>query len=110
MKFLIDAQLPPELCGWLAERGHEAVHVSALADEPLRDRQIADYADAEQLVVISKDEDFVELRQPDRFVLLWLRCGNVSNLNLREWLGGEWEAVEERLKAGARFITLGSSS
>lgn len=106
MKFLIDAQLPPELCDWLEERGHAAVHVGALAYEALRDRQIANYAEAEQLVVISKDEDFVELRQPDRFVLLWLRCGNVSNLKLREWLGGEWEAVEARLKAGARFITL----
>lgn len=106
MKFLVDAQLPPELCGWLEERGHGAVHVGALADEALRDRQIADYAEAEGLVVISKDEDFVELRQPDRFALLWLRCGNVSNLKLREWLGGEWELVEERLKAGVRFVTL----
>ncbi|HEX8482991.1 MAG TPA: DUF5615 family PIN-like protein [Allosphingosinicella sp.] len=106
MKFLIDAQLPPELCGWLEERGHTAVHVGTLAEEALRDRQIADYAEAEQLVVISKDEDFVALRRPDRFVLLWLRCGNVSNLVLREWLGGQWEAVEERLEAGARFIAL----
>jgi predicted nuclease of predicted toxin-antitoxin system len=77
-----------------------------LAEEPLRDRQIADYAEVEGLVVISKDEDFVRLRRPDRFVLIWLRCGNVSNLALREWLGREWEAVAERLEAGARFITL----
>ena len=107
MNFLIDAQLPPELCGWLEERGHAAVHVAALADEALRDRQIADYAEAERLVVISKDEDFVELRQPDRFVLLWLRCGNVSNRSLREWLGGQWGEVERRLGAGERSITLG---
>jgi predicted nuclease of predicted toxin-antitoxin system len=106
MKFLVDAQLPPELCDWLEERGHSAVHVGALADEPLRDKQIVDYAKAERLIVISKDGDFVELRQPDRFALLWLRCGNVSNLALRDWLGGQWSAVEARLEAGARFITL----
>jgi predicted nuclease of predicted toxin-antitoxin system len=27
MKFLVDAQLPPALCGWLEARGHEAEHV-----------------------------------------------------------------------------------
>lgn len=27
MTFLIDAQLPPALCLWLRERGHDAVHV-----------------------------------------------------------------------------------
>jgi predicted nuclease of predicted toxin-antitoxin system len=32
VKFLVDAQLPPRLTVWLAERGHEAVHVSALPD------------------------------------------------------------------------------
>ncbi|MGK6317981.1 DUF5615 family PIN-like protein [Sphingomonas sp. DT-204] len=31
MRFLIDAQLPPALCGWLRERGHEAIHVSRSA-------------------------------------------------------------------------------
>jgi predicted nuclease of predicted toxin-antitoxin system len=106
MKFLVDAQLPPELCGWIEARGHMAVHVGTLADQALRDRQIADHAEAERLVVISKDGDFIELRQPDRFALLWLRCGNVSNLALQEWLGGQWEAVERGLEAGERLITL----
>jgi len=27
MRFLVDAQLPPALCGWLRERGHDALHV-----------------------------------------------------------------------------------
>ena len=106
MKFLVDAQLPPALCDWLEERGYAAVHVGALSEEPLKDWQIADYAQAERLAVISKDQDLVELRLPDRFIFLWLRCGNVSNRKLREWLGGEWEAMEERLEAGARFVVL----
>ena len=29
MRFLIDAQLPPALCGWFEEQGHEAEHVTA---------------------------------------------------------------------------------
>ncbi|MBK8695064.1 MAG: DUF5615 family PIN-like protein [Deltaproteobacteria bacterium] len=32
MKFLIDAQLPPRLVGWLVARGQEARHVVDLPD------------------------------------------------------------------------------
>ncbi len=56
--------------------------------------------------MISKDSDFVQHRLPDRFVLVWLRCGNFSNRRLGEWLGEQWEDVERRLEAGARFIIL----
>ena len=106
MKFLVDAQLPPGLCGWLEERGHVAVHVSDIADEPPTDLQIAAFVVEESAVLVSKDEDFVTLRLPDRFPFLWLRCGNVSNRGLREWLRRHWSSVEQRLEAGARFITL----
>jgi predicted nuclease of predicted toxin-antitoxin system len=106
MKFLVDAQLPPGLCRWLEEQGHEAIHVADLSEAPMRDRQIADYAEREGAILISKDDDFLTLRLPDRFAFLWLRCGNISNPTLREWLGGQWGVLEERLARGARFITL----
>ncbi len=107
MKFVVDAQLPPGLCAWIEGQGHEAIHVSAMPEAPMLDWQIADYAERERAIVISKDEDFRTLRLPDRFAFLWLRCGNISNRNLRDWLGGQWPEVEARLAAGARFITLG---
>jgi len=106
MKFLVDAQLPPGLCEWLQGRGHLAIHVQDLGDEPLTDLRIAAIVEEEQSVLISKDEDFVTLRLPDRFAFLWLRCGNVSNRGLREWLGGHWASVERRLESGGRLITL----
>jgi predicted nuclease of predicted toxin-antitoxin system len=40
MKFLVDAQLPPGLCSWLEERGHEAVHVAALSAEPVLEQHL----------------------------------------------------------------------
>ena len=86
MKFLVDAQLPPGLCGWLKERGQGAVHVSTVEIQPLSDAAIADLAEAGDYVLISKDEDFVRLRLPDRFALQWMRCGNISNRGLRAWL------------------------
>lgn len=107
MKFVVDAQLPPGLCRWLEERGHEAVHVSDFPDAPAPDWLIADYSEWEGAILISKDQDFITLRLPDRFALLRLRCGNIGNRALREWLGAEWDDVEARLAAGARFITLG---
>ena len=106
MKFLIDAQIPPRLCRWLEERGHEAKHVhdSGLGAAP--DAEIAAHAEAEGAVLVSKDEDFLILRQPDRFTFLWLRCGNTTNAALGVWLDQRWDRVEELLGAGERLIEL----
>lgn len=106
MKFLVDAQLPPALCRWLAARGHEAVHVSEIGLLAATDVEIAERAIAGAAILISKDEDFLTLRLPDRFGLLWLRCGNATNRPLTVWLEARWERVEELLTAGERVIEL----
>jgi predicted nuclease of predicted toxin-antitoxin system len=104
MKFLIDAQLPPALCGWLRERGHEAVHVFEIGMVAASDAEIAARAEADGAVLISKDEDFVTLRLPDRFALLWLRCGNASNQALVAWLEPRWVQIEPLLKGSERIV------
>lgn len=104
MKFLIDAQLPPALCGWLRERGHEAVHVFEIGMVAASDAEIATRAEADGAVLVSKDEDFVTLRLPDRFAFLWLRCGNASNRALAAWLEPRWAQVDQLLSAGERFV------
>ncbi len=104
MKFLIDAQLPPALCGWLRERGHEAVHVSEIGMIAASDAEIAVRAEADGAVLVSKDEDFVTLRLLDRFAFLWLRCGNASNRALVAWLEPRWVQVEALLSSGERFV------
>lgn len=75
MNFLIDAQLPPALCGWMRERGHQAVHVFEIGMVAASDAEIAARAEADGAV----HESFVALRLPDRFAFLWLRCGNATN-------------------------------
>ena len=55
-------------------------------------------------MLVSKDEDFVRLRLPDRFVFLWLRCGNSTNRALTEWLAARWEQIEALLEEGERFL------
>jgi predicted nuclease of predicted toxin-antitoxin system len=106
MKFLIDAQLPPALCRWLREHGHEAVHVSEIGMLAASDAAVADRAEAEGEMLVSKDEDFVVLRMPDRFVLLWLRCGNTTNAALAVWLEARWERAVSLLRRSERFVEL----
>lgn len=104
MKFLVDAQLPPALAGWLQERGHDAEHVFAIGMVAATDAAIADHAEATGAVLVTKDEDFTALRLPDRFVLLWLRCGNATNVALNAWLEPRWIETERLLEAGERFV------
>lgn len=61
MKFLIDAQLPRRFCAWLEEAGHDAKHT---LDLPLGNKtpdcDIIQLADAQNRVVVSKDDDFLQ--------------------------------------------------
>jgi predicted nuclease of predicted toxin-antitoxin system len=106
MKFLIDAQLPPTLRRWLEARGHEAEHVFELGMGRATDAEIADRAESSGVVLISKDEDFLLLRLPDRFSLLWLRCGNASRGALFDWLEVRWARAEALLAQGERLVEL----
>lgn len=106
MKLLLDAQLPPALCRWFEEQGHEAVHAQDLPDPPVTDEFIVALAEHESMVVVSKDEDFLRLHRRSRFQLLWLRCGNITNRSLRVWLDDRWMAVEAMLEAGERLVEL----
>jgi len=103
MKFLIDAQLPPALCTWLRDRGHSAVHVADIGMIAASDAGIAAHVEAGGAILISKDEDFVTLRLPDRFAFVWLRCGNTTNRALFAWLDPRWEQIE-LLLASERFV------
>ena len=85
MKFLVDAQLPARLAELLNRAGHDAVHTIALPDgNRSTDSQIAERADADGRVVITKDRDFRDAHMlagsPRR--LLVVATGNVTNLAL----------------------------
>ncbi|TGX53659.1 hypothetical protein E5A73_12630 [Sphingomonas gei] len=104
MRFLIDAQLPPALCSWFAERGFEAEHVTARLGGQTADAEIAQVAAAEALVLITKDDDFALRYPPLDYQLVWLRCGNITNRALREWLSLRWAPLLERLEQGERLV------
>lgn len=104
MRFLIDAQLPPALAEWLCERGHQAEHVAALGLAGATDQVIARRAADDAAILVSKDEDFLTLRLPDRFAFLWLRIGNATNRSLFAWLAPRWSGIAALLAAGERLV------
>ncbi len=82
MKFLIDAQLPLRLSNLLAEANHDSIHTSGLPDgNRTGDRQLADIADSENRVVVTKDRDFRDshLLQNLPRRLLVVATGNIAN-------------------------------
>jgi predicted nuclease of predicted toxin-antitoxin system len=104
MRFLVDAQLPPALCEWFEERGFEAEHVTAHLGGQTPDAEIAAYAGASGLVLVTKDDDFALRHSPETYQLVWLRCGNIGNRALRTWLAARWEPLLEKLSADERLI------
>ena len=104
MRVLIDAQLPPALCGWFGEQGVEAEHVFDVLGGQTPDAAIADYAKANSLVLITKDDDFRLRHPPQGYCLVWLRCGNITNRALRPWLEARWAEVKRRLDEGEQVV------
>ena len=104
MKFLIDAQLPPALCGWIEQRGCEPIHITNCLSGETADVDVADYAVRSSLVIITKDDDFgVRYRQPG-LIILWLRIGNASNAKLGQWLDDRWNAFVAALESDESFV------
>jgi predicted nuclease of predicted toxin-antitoxin system len=108
MLLLIDAQLPPQLAQWLRSSGHQAEAVRDLGMRDAADDEIWAYASAKGCVIITKDEDFAEMaaRLPDGPAVLWIRCGNVLNRELRTRFESAWPEAQQLLAAGAKLIEL----
>jgi predicted nuclease of predicted toxin-antitoxin system len=87
VRFLVDAQLPPRLARALVTAGHDAVHTLNLAEgNRSTDRTVAEAADAEDRVLITKDGDFRDshrLRASPRRLLI-VTTGNIGNDELLE--------------------------
>lgn len=82
MRFLVDAQLPVKMCEILQKSGLDSVHVDVLPNgDETSDKDIASYADQNDLIVITKDSDFYHshmiLGKPKK--LLLLTTGNIKN-------------------------------
>jgi predicted nuclease of predicted toxin-antitoxin system len=108
VKFLIDAQLPARLAQLLNRAGHNAIHTAELPDgNRSTDRQIAQLADTEDRVVVTKDRDFRDghllARSPRR--LLVVATGNITNDGLLTLIETHLDAIIAAL-GEAEFVEL----
>lgn len=96
MKFIIDAHLPWRLAEWLNNNGHDAVHTSGLPDgDETEDIYIADFAVAEDRIIVTKDSDFLKLYilkgKPSK--LLFITTGNIVNKDLVKLFEANFEVI-----------------
>jgi predicted nuclease of predicted toxin-antitoxin system len=87
MNFLVDAQLPRWMTGWLNNASGDAGHTLDLPDgNRSTDNQIMDVAEREERIVVTKDEDFVNshLLSGRPAKLLLVSTGNISNRELEQ--------------------------
>jgi predicted nuclease of predicted toxin-antitoxin system len=112
MKFWIDAQLPPQLARWLTETfSVEAFSLRELGLRDAEDREIFEKAKAESadnIVIITKDRDFIELvyRFDSPPQILWVTCGNVTNRYLKILFTNTFINAVQLLEAGENIVEI----
>jgi len=108
VKFLVDNQLPPALARFISQDLHgEALHVSDIGLRCGSDAEVWTFAAENDLVLISKDEDFAALysKKPSAR-LLWVRVGNCRRVSLLKVFMDQWRRIVERFESGERLVEL----
>ena len=112
MKIWIDAQMSPAIATWISS--NYAVSAVAIRDLGLRDakdKKIFEAARQEKAVVMTKDSDFVLLldRMGPPPQVLWVTCGNTSNVRLKEVLANTLPKALDLLNLGEKLVEISAS-
>jgi predicted nuclease of predicted toxin-antitoxin system len=113
VKIWVDAQLSPVIAQWLSSTyGMEAVAVRDLRLRDARDRDIFLSAREAKAIILTKDRDMVDLAlqlgPPPQ--ILWITCGNTSNIKLKIILAKAWPVAENLLKAGEKIVEISDTT
>lgn len=105
----IDAHLSPAIATWITHTfGITAVALRDLGLRDSEDSEIFEAAKAQEVVFMTKDSDFVDLA--DRLgtppQIIWLTCGNTSNVQLREILSLVLLDALELLYSGEKLVEI----
>ena len=106
----IDAQLSPALAPWISAtfEGVEAYSARWLGLRDATDPEIWQAAREADVVVMTKDQDFVRMLErhgaPPR--VLWVTCGNTSNAVMREVLLATLPTALALLQAGEALVEI----
>lgn len=90
-----------------SDLGVKAMHVADVGLRDASDAELWEYASANDLVLISKDEDFANmvLNKPTA-KLIWVRVGNCRKIFLLELFGRMWPRIVARLESGDSFVEI----
>jgi len=112
MKFLVDAQLPPQLKRFLQSKNFDVIHTEDLPDKEFSsDNFIREIANSDLRILITKDEDFVDtcLLKNSPAKLLWVTTGNIVNAKLIELFEKNIDFIVEGFKKH-RFIEMNNQN
>jgi predicted nuclease of predicted toxin-antitoxin system len=106
VRFLIDAQLPPALAGWIRSQGHDADHVFDVGLARADDRDIWSLAVDSSAVIVTKDEDFARRRVVAKQgpQVVWLRVGNTRRSQLLDLFGAGFHDMLDSLDRGEILV------
>jgi len=106
LKFLVDNQLPAALAHWVRGEGYHAEHVIEIEMAQVSDELIWDYAIKNEMVILTKDEDFVNLvlLRLETTPVVWIRIGNCRKAALLEKIQEAWEKLISKLEEGDQLI------
>lgn len=109
MTIWVDAHLSPSIATWItATFGVTALALRDLGLREAEDLEIFEAAKAQNVVMMTKDSDFVDLidRLGSPPQIIWLTCGNTSNARLREILTKTLPTALELLRAGEQLVEI----
>ena len=112
MRIWVDAQMSPAIAMWISS--NYAVSAVAIRDLGLRDakdKEIFEAARQEKAVVMTKDSDFVllldKLGPPPQ--VIWVTCGNTSNVRLKEVLTNTLPKALDLLNLGEKLVEISAA-
>jgi predicted nuclease of predicted toxin-antitoxin system len=108
MRFVVDNQLPPSLSRFLADAGHDSLHVAMVNLDAASDAALWQWATREDRIVVSKDEDlfFLANRRGDCGRLLWVRIGNCRRDALHRAFERALPSIVAAFESGQRIVEL----
>jgi predicted nuclease of predicted toxin-antitoxin system len=108
VNFLVDHQLPPALARFLETQGHTARHVRELGFKEAEDSVIWRHAAANDLAVVSKDQDFYFFATSPGATgkLVWVRMGNCRKQALLETFELRLPQIVGAFATGSRIVEI----
>jgi len=108
VRFLVDAQLPPQLARWLTGAGHVAEHVADCGLTTADDLAIWSHAAEIGAVIVTKDEDFALRKAIGKAgpPVVWIRLGNTRGPELLRWFETMFPAVLAALERGETLVEI----